>query len=90
MILQRTFKPKIEVLQKTGFRGPLLRQLLKGCPGIMKLSKKQLERKWKFLHMVAEASLEDVAAVPQVLLLKVQWPLIVMTENLSEPLAGPE
>jgi len=50
----------------------------------MKLSKKQLERKWKFLHMVAEASLEDVAAVPQVLLLKVQWPLIVMTENLSE------
>lgn len=67
----RTFKPKIEFLQKTGFRGPLLQQLLKGCPSIIELSKRQLQRRWNFLNAVAGASLEEVAAEPQVLLFQV-------------------
>lgn len=70
--LLRTFKPKIESLQKAGFRGPMLCQLLHGSPEIMKLSKNQLERRWKFLHVVVGASLEEVAATPQVLLLQVR------------------
>ena len=67
----RTFKPKVDYLLKTGFSGPLLCQLLSQCPEIMKLSKKQLERRWKYLHMVLRASMEDVAAEPGALLLHV-------------------
>lgn len=69
--MEKTFKPKVDYLLKTGFSGPLLCQLLSQSPEIMKLSKKQLERRWKYLHMVLRASMEDVTAEPGALLLHV-------------------
>ena len=67
----RTFKPKVEFLYKIGFKGPLLRDLLRGSPETMKLSKRQIERRWKFLHMVVGASEQEVASESRVMLMSV-------------------
>lgn len=59
-------KPKVALLQRMGFQGTRLRTLLVGCPAVLAVSRKQLERRWRWeVGLVVGWSTSRICELPR-------------------------